>query len=100
MDNSAYHPIHAGEAISVDNATAKGLTNTTVGGVPMYYARFVVETNAARIRMDGVDPTATVGELVPVNTLVEIFGEQNVSRLRIISTVVGGSTGFAQVGVA
>ena len=48
-----------------------------------------VETANVRFRMDGTDPTTSVGELVEAGGQLSIVGRENVGKLRIIA--VSGS---------
>lgn len=47
-------------------------------------ALFTVETNPVRFRIDGTDPTASVGHLLNVGDSITISGFSNLSRLRFI----------------
>jgi hypothetical protein len=51
--------------------------------------RLSVETANIRFRLDGVDPTASVGELVAAGGQLSVAGRENAQKLRIIAA--GGS---------
>lgn len=46
--------------------------------------RVSVETNSIRYRIDGTDPTASIGHLVVAGEYFDLEGETNISRLRMI----------------
>jgi hypothetical protein len=56
------------------------------------WAEITCETNDARVRDDGTDPTSGVGELHKVTMTLPLVYFGPVSKLRVISTAAGGST--------
>jgi len=66
-------------------------------GQAPYYALFTVETNSVRFRMDGTDPTASVGHKVDAGQNVEIHGKGNVARIKFIA-VTADATVMASYG--
>ena len=79
------------ESITVSN-TAIGFTPATINngtGVKPLVAVFVVETAQIRFKVDGGDPTTTVGILAEIGDEVTIIGEHDVQAFRAIRT---GST--------
>lgn len=74
------------EEIAV-SSTALGFTTATAypaGAVGAMLAVVSVEDDAVRYRDDGLNPTATVGQLAKVNTGFLVCGENNIRRLRMI----------------
>lgn len=80
---------YAQEAITI-SSTALPFTVATYadGGAPVKYAVVTLETNPIRVRADGLNPTATVGELYTNSTNVKflVCGQGNVQRFRAIRT--------------
>lgn len=79
--------------------TSTGITTSlllpTSGNYKNMYAKAAlinVETNPIRIKMDGNDPTATVGMLLPVGTFYTISNPANVKNFRCIDTGAGASS--------
>lgn len=74
-------------------ATAVSLASTTVNvnGVAAARCVGVLETAEIRVRVDGTAATASVGQVVPLGTLIDIRGADNVRRFSAIRT--GGSSG-------
>lgn len=76
------------EKITVADS-AIGFTDSLINagdGVLPATAVFVVETAQLRFRVDGGDPTTTVGILAEVGDFVEITGEHDVEKFRAIRT--------------
>jgi hypothetical protein len=81
------------ESITV-STTALGFTatkitvaNTAIGSANPRRAKEVlltVETNTIRFRLDGTDPTAAEGHLLAVGDSLNIEGEDNIRRFRMI----------------
>lgn len=93
------------ETITVSN-TAGGigitasllLINLTGGTHKRAVKAFVsVETQSLRCTWDGTAPTATAGHLLAAGDTLQVEGEQNVSKLKMIRT--GGSDSTAMVTV-
>lgn len=86
MDASAFHNAQAFEQLA-PAGTALGITEAirAPGGVACTWARFSVETQAVRYRIDGGLPTTTVGHPVATGVTIDIYGEANVRNLRIIA---------------
>ena len=61
-------------------STATGLTVPT----DVNYAIMSVETGAMRVRVDGTNPTATVGFLVSAGQELKVFGEDQLNNLKMI----------------
>tara|TARA_B100000519_G_C13846699_1_gene252239 strand:- start:73 stop:375 length:303 start_codon:yes stop_codon:yes gene_type:complete len=61
-------------------ASAVGLTVPT----DVNYAIMSVETGAMRVRVDGTNPTATVGFLVSAGQELKVFGEDQLNNLKMI----------------
>lgn len=84
------------ESITVAN-TAIGFTAATInrgdGNTPAR-AVFVVETAQIRFRVDGGDPTTTVGLLLDIGDEVTITGEHDIEKFKAIRT--GGTSGVIQ----
>jgi hypothetical protein len=78
------------EQLTVAN-TALGLSDSVLmtGGKVAARCVGVLETATVRIRVDGTSPTASVGQLIAVGSLVDIRGVDNVRRFKAIRT---GST--------
>lgn len=88
--NSASYPINRkprGYRQATVSTTALALS-AFPGGVPqgVTYAKIFVETNAARWRDDGVNPTTTVGMLntATSNREIELFSNEQIRNFRII----------------
>lgn len=47
-------------------------------------AEVTVEEDAVRVRVDGVAPTATVGQLWPVGSKLYVCGRQNIRNFQVI----------------
>lgn len=73
--------------------TALGLDQATVqtGGKVAMRCIGVLETAAVRIRVDGTSPTASIGQLVAVGSLVDLRGVDNIRKFKAIRT--GGTSG-------
>ena len=87
------------ESITV-SSSAIGPTAAMIAddkGQAPYYALFTVETNSVRFRMDGTDPTASVGHKVDAGQNVEIHGKGNVARIKFIA-VTADATVMASYG--
>jgi hypothetical protein len=81
------------ESITVSN-TALGFTAakiTPAGTPPAIYASCTLETNAIRYRADGLDPSATVGQLVSAGVSFEVCGQQNIQVVRFIRQTADGT---------
>jgi hypothetical protein len=77
-----------GRTISSESITGVG-TATAVGFTVPAGTKSAVVTNgaqAARYRVDGNDPTTAVGHFIAANGNVEVFGLDDVSRVKFIST--------------
>ncbi len=63
------------------------VANSAVGlTVPseVNYAIMSVETGAMRVRVDGTNPTATIGFLVSAGQELKVFGEDQLNNLKMI----------------
>jgi hypothetical protein len=75
-------------------ASAIGPTVATIwpaSGFEATYGLFTVETNTVRYRMDGTDPTASVGHPLYADQNLEVHGKENLRNLKFIQ-VSGGAT--------
>ena len=61
-------------------ASAVGLTVPT----DVNYAIMSVETGAMRVRVDGTNPTATIGFLVSAGQELKVFGSDQLNNLKMI----------------
>lgn len=69
------------EDLSV-GSTATGLTAATYGTGD--YAMILVEGGPVRFRMDAGTPTASVGDTLEVGDRLELFGTDEVTRVKFI----------------
>ncbi len=94
MDQSAFFAAVAFEELA-PAASAIGISeNIRVrSSVDCTFARVTVEDNAVRYRLDGGNPTATVGHALAVGAPpLDIYGAANVRNFRVIA-----QTGTASV---
>lgn len=75
--------IHAFETLSV-TGTAGGLTQATAGGSNK--ATVTVEVAPVRFRVDGTAPTATVGHLLDVGDTLVLGSNDEIERIKFISS--------------
>lgn len=73
---------HAFETLSVAGS-AVGFTAATYGAATL--ARVHVATARVRYRMDGTNPTASVGEPLEIGSIIELDSADQVQRIRFIS---------------
>lgn len=75
-------------------ATRIPLSVIQASGRRAQHARCSVEGFAIRYRIDGTDPTGTVGHVVAVGVDFDVFGFTNIDALRLIriSTATGDAT--------
>lgn len=81
------------ESITV-SSTALGFTAakiTPVGTLPAIFASCTLETNSIRFREDGLDPSATVGQLIAAGNTIEVCGQQNINTVRFIRVSADGT---------
>ena len=74
------------ETLTVSN-TALPITAaklSTGDGIPPLAAYMTVETDSIRFRVDGLAPTATVGQLVTSGQTLEICGQNALNKFRMI----------------
>lgn len=77
---------YAQESITV-SGTATSFTNAIINPADSnspFKAVFVVETDAIRFRVDGGDPTASIGLLAKIGAIVTITGEHDVENFKVI----------------
>lgn len=78
---------YAQESITVSNV-AIGFTSATINPPTIedtpFRAVFVVEGDEIRFRVDGGDPTASIGLLAKVGATVTISGEHDVENFKAI----------------
>ena len=78
---------YAQESITVSN-TAIGFTGATINPPTLentpFKAVFAVESANIRFRVDGGDPTASIGLLAKVGAVVTISGEHDVENFKAI----------------
>lgn len=100
FDRGDYDPLNtfAFEQVTVA-AAAIGLTAATydpVGGNgPAKCATLLLETAQIRYRVDGTNPTATVGTPMEIGERVTIWGTADLKNFRAIRT--GGTSGVLNV---
>lgn len=78
------------ETITV-SSTAIGLTSTLITPANKQAALEVLitcETGNVRFRMDGTDPTSSVGHLLPATSSLTVTGLNNLKRLKFIRVSV------------
>ena len=93
---------HAFEQVTVTTSTAVGVTTGTFvsrsffgprgGGTVVLFC--TVETDDIRFRVDGTDPTRTVGHQVQNDTSVTIEGYDNVRNFKMIGSGSASATAF------
>ena len=88
FDKNEYHPLDgfAFEALAV-STTAVAFTAATYApttGTPAVMAKCSVETAAVRYRLDGTDPTATVGEVLEPGDELAVWGTMDIRSIRFI----------------
>ena len=86
----SYADSYAFENISVTGA-AKGFTSATLStgigsGNQMKEAVFIVESAPFRYRVDGTDPTSSVGTLAQVGDAITIQGQSDMENFSAIRT--------------
>ena len=78
---------YAQESITV-SSTAIGFTNATInppnGRDKPYKAVFVVEGDQIRFRVDGGDPTSSVGMLAEIGDIITISEQHDVENFKAI----------------
>ena len=79
------------EELTITNASAVGFTSSKLeptGGdkARVAYCRLDPGTGPIRVRMDGTDPTTTVGMQVQSGETLTIRGSGNLKRFRAIAT--------------
>ena len=79
------------------SSTGVGFTSATVALAN--YARVYVDDADVRMRLDGTVPTATVGELIPRDSVVLLQSQDEVNRARFIRTSGSDATLMAQFGL-
>ena len=67
------------QEITLADSTAIGLDSTTL---PSSLLDISIETNSARFRADGTDPTLTTGVLLPQNSIYRFEGVGGLSALK------------------
>jgi hypothetical protein len=76
------------ESISVTDSavgfTAAKITPTSNNHKIPQEAVFSVETASIRVRMDGTDPTASTGLLIPSGTIFTVTGQTDIRRFKAI----------------
>jgi hypothetical protein len=99
FDKNDYHPLDtfAFEQVAVAG-TAVGFTAATFGpstGTPALSATVQCETAQVRYRIDGTNPTATVGTLLEVGDEIVVWGTMDIQSITFIRT--GGVSGQLNV---
>jgi hypothetical protein len=90
-DKGQYRPLDtfAFEQVTVDD-TADALTAATYdpasGNGPAIVAMIQVETAQVRYRIDGTNPTATVGTLLDAGDELVVWGTMDIQSIRFIRT--------------
>lgn len=75
------------ETLSVTSSTAVGISPHAYSGIPeAVAARVYVETAAVRYRLDGTNPTTSVGEPLAVGDRLYLENGNDISRARFIAT--------------
>jgi len=79
------------EELTITNSSAVGFTSSKLeptGGdkAREAYCRLEPDTGPIRIRLDGTDPTASVGMIVQSGEAITIRGMGNLKRFRAIAT--------------
>lgn len=77
---------YATESITVSN-TAIGFTDSIINPADPdspFRAVFVVEDANIRFRVDGGDPTASIGLLAKIGAVITITGEHDVENFKVI----------------
>jgi hypothetical protein len=87
------------EALTIDN-TAGGValasaTTDPAGQRQAVYCRGKLETAQIRYLVNGDAPSTTVGELVNIGDIIEVFGHEHIAAARFIRTgAVSGAVHF------
>lgn len=85
-----------GENLAVTSSAAVGFTAATWGNARHAIAQ--VQNNPVRYRIDGADPTTTVGILAPVGSIIHLTSKDQLKKFRAIATggdaVVFGEFGY------
>lgn len=79
-----YQQVAAGGTTAAFSLTLPGAANN--GPLPSF-ALIQAETQALRWRDDGVDPTTSVGMLIPAGSTLEYFGP--LAKLRLVNATAG-----------
>lgn len=89
MSNPIQRATSFGQAISFENLTVAGSAVALTPPANAQSALCSVDNVTVRFRLDGSNPTSTVGHQLPLDTFIEFFGE-DMNAVRFIST--GAST--------
>jgi hypothetical protein len=86
IDTGSFFPAISKGALSIDATTAQGITPEDAAGVLMQKGKFTVEGSNIRYWETGDIPTATEGHFIGTQNQFEIFGHENLLRLKMIAT--------------
>jgi hypothetical protein len=83
LENKGFEQITVNTAIGF-TATQLRPVSGNASGQGAFAALFKVETDQIRYRMDGTDPTASVGMLLEVGDSLTVFGPKNLANFKAI----------------